>query len=312
MKRVLIAGSLAYDRIMDFDGVFSEHFMPEKLHAINLSFLVGTPNEQFGGCGGNIAYGLSLLGVPGDIMATAGSDFDRYGTWLTQHGIGVDTIARAADLPTASAYIMTDRENNQIAAFSMGAMARPYTQSLDLSGYAYAIASPTCPADMQMLPQRCKEARVPYFFDPSQQLTSLAPDVLRESIDGAAGLFVNDYELALVCEKTGWSEADLLGKVGFLAVTLGAEGSRIVTKDGEERIAALTDIAIVDPTGAGDAYRAGFIAGLMRDLPLSVCAKLGSTLAAYAIECYGTQNHRFTKEAFAQRYHDAYQDSIPL
>ncbi len=312
MKSVLVCGSLAYDRIMDFDGNFSEHFMPEKLHQINLSFYVSPPKEQFGGCGGNIAYSLALLGQWPTIAATVGNDFGTYRAWLEENGIDPESIAVHDELPTATSYIMTDQADNQITAFSGGALSATYDKQLPLDDIALAIISPTAKEDMVALAERCHVAEVPYFFDPGQQTPVLEAEELRTAIRGASGLFVNDYELALVLEKTGWSEAELVDEVTFVAVTLGEAGSRILTKEGSEEVKAVSVEHALDPTGAGDAYRAGFIASFMHELPLATCARVGSTVAGYAVEWYGTQNHRFTREELAQRYEANYQESFPL
>ena len=312
MKPVLIVGSVAYDRIMNFDGNFSEHFMPDKLHSINVSFFVSPPHEAFGGTGGNIAYGLSLLDTSAAIIASVGPDFDRYEAWMQEHRIPTHSLTRV-DTPTASGYIMTDSADNQIAAFSGGALMHPYNvASIEYPAYSCAIVSPTNKDDMVNTAAGAKAAGIPLFFDPGQQIPMLSGDELRAAIDGATGVFVNDYELALVNEKTGWSEEDIVAKTGFLAVTLGSEGSRIVTKDGEERVRAVAASTLVDPTGAGDAYRSGFIAGFVRNLPRATCAKVASTVAAYAVECYGTQNHRFTREELSTRYTDTYQEPFPF
>ncbi len=311
MKPILLCGSIAYDRIMDFDGNFSEHFMADKLHSINVSFFVSPPKENFGGTAGNIAYGLSMLSTPAEIVATAGTDFPRYEAWLKEHGISADTIART-EVPTASGYIMTDKADNQITAFSGGAAMSAYTGAIDYAMYSAAIVSPTNKDDMVRVATESKAAGIPFFFDPGQQLPMLSADELRSAIEGAAGVFVNDYELALVTEKTGWSDTDIAAKAGFVVVTLGAEGSRIVTKDGEERVAAVLAEKVVDPTGAGDAYRSGFLAGYSKALPLSTCAKVGAAVAAYAVECYGTQNHRFTLPELGARYEATYNEPFPL
>jgi adenosine kinase len=312
MKPTLVVGSLAYDRIMDFDGNFSEHFMPDKLHAINVSFFVSPPKEQFGGCAGNIAYSLSLLEENASIIATAGIDFERYGLWLAEHGIDTESIALDEELPTASGYIMTDKADNQITAFSGGALTKAYERAVDLDAFGLAIISPTAREDMLSLAEKCRVEQLPYLFDPGQQLPVLAPEELRTAIKGARGLFVNDYELALVLEKTGWTETELKGETGFVVVTLGAEGSRILSAEGEEHVPAVPVGEVIDPTGAGDAYRAGFIKGLVHELPLKSCAMLASTVAAYVVEWYGTQNHTFTLPELRARYETAYNESFPL
>ncbi len=312
MKSVLVCGSIAYDRIMDFDGSFGEHFMPDKLHQINVSFFVSPPRREFGGCAGNIAYSLSLLGEWPAIAATGGSDFGEYRAWLEAQGIDPETVAIDEDLPTATSYIMTDLADNQITAFSGGALAKAYDLPLDMDEFALAIISPTAKADMISIAERCRLAEIPFLFDPGQQIPVLSAEEVRTAIRAAVGVFVNDYELALLLEKSEWSEAELVSEAGFVAVTLGAEGSRILTEGAEDAVRAVAVESVVDPTGAGDAYRAGFIAGFVRGLPLPVCAKLGGTVAAYAVECYGTQNHRFTRMELAARYETAYQEPFPL
>ena len=312
MKPVLVSGSLAYDRIMDFAGDFSEHFMPDKLHAINVSFFVSPPKEEFGGCSGNIAYSLSLLDTPSAIVATAGTDFARYEAHLQGRGVDTNTIAHRDDVPTSAGYIMTDVRDNQITAFAGGSTMHAYTKELSLGDYSLAIVAPNCKEDMVELPAKFRPACLPYFFDPGQQIPVLSADELRSCIKDAAGVFLNDYELSLVSAKTEWKEAEIAARAGFLVVTLGAEGSRIITKEGEEHVSSVPVKEVKDPTGAGDAYRAGFIAGFVRSLPLSTCAKLGSVVAVHAVECYGTQNHTFTLAELKNRYENAYQEPFPL
>ena len=312
MKPVLVSGSLAFDRIMDFKGDFSEHFMPDKLHSINVSFFVTPPREQFGGCAGNITYSLSLLETASAVVATAGSDFGPYEKHLKARGIATDAIAHRDDVPTSAFYVMTDQKGNQIGAFAGGSTMHAYEKELALENYGLAIVSPNCKDDMVALPEKFREAALPYFFDPGQQLPVLSAEELRAAIEGAAGVFANDYELALIAEKTGWAEADIAKRAGFLIVTLGAEGSRIITRSGEERVAALAAREVVDPTGAGDAFRAGFIAGFTRGAALPTCAKLGSAVAVHAVECYGTQNHTFTMAELKARYESAYKESFPI
>lgn len=312
MKPLLVCGSIAYDRIMDFDGNFSEHFMPDKLHAISVSFFVSPPKENFGGTAGNIAHSLSLLETKADIIATAGTDFDCYGAALTAQGVGIATIERVSDMPTASCYIMTDKADNQITAFSGSAATVAHKGAISYSAYGGAIVSPTNKDDMVRVSKESKEAGIPFFFDPGQQIPMLSGPELKAAIEGAAGVFMNDYELSLVTEKTGWDETAIAERAGFLIVTLGAEGSRILTKNGEERTAAVLADKVIDPTGAGDAYRGGFLAGYVRSLPLITCARLGSAVAAYAVECYGSQNHRFTLPELKARYESAYKESLDI
>lgn len=312
MKPVLVCGSVAYDRIMDFDGNFSDHFMKDKLHSINVSFFVSPPKEEFGGTGGNIAYSLSLLGAPSAVMATAGNDFARYDAWMQQHEIERTHLLRNESLPTASGYIMTDKADNQISAFSGSAAMSAHTGTPMYTNYALAIVSPTNKDDMVRVTHDAKQAGLPVLFDPGQQIPVLSAQELRDAITGAYGVIVNDYELALVSEKTGWSEQDIVSRTSFLIVTLGAEGSRLLTQKEEERIQSVATTDVLDPTGAGDAFRAGLIRGILAGMPLTQAAKLGSAVAVYAVECYGTQNHHFTLPELRERYEATYQEQLSL
>jgi adenosine kinase len=305
MKRLLVTGSLAYDRIMNFPRFFKDHFIPDKLHNINVSFTVDAPKREFGGTGGNIAYNLALLEEKPTILSTAGNDFDAYATWLLQNGIGTEGIEISKDVATASAYIITDQGDNQITAYSGGPDEAPYTKNVAREE-ALAIVAPTGITKMRSFPKLFKELGIPYYFDPSQRIPMLSPEDLTSIIGDSDAVFVNDYELALIKNKTGWSETDIKEKTKTLVVTLGKEGSRILTKDGEEHVRAVPVENAVDPTGAGDAYRAGFMKGAMRGLPAPACAKLGSVIAAYAVEHHGTQTYRFTLAEVCARYKDAY------
>ena len=312
MNRILISGSVAYDRIMDFDGFFRDHFLPEKLHTINVSFSVAAPAQEFGGTAGNIAYTLALLEERASIIATVGSDFSEYRKHLDATGIDASLIAVRHDLPTASAYIMTDRGDNQIAAFSAGAGALAYGNDLPQEVAALGIVAPSCVSDMLMLPDYFRRMKVPHFYDPGQQITVLDGDQLKSGINGATTVFANDYELSLIGNKTGWGEKEIAERVEALIVTYGAEGSRIITRAGETRIPAVTATHVADPTGAGDGYRAGFAKGFLAQLPFEVCAKLGSCAAAYVVERRGTQNHGFTKDEFRKRFQGAYGEPCPI
>jgi adenosine kinase len=312
MKPVLVSGSLAFDRIMDFPGLFKDHFLKDALHSISVSFSVGTPKENYGGCSGNIAYSLALAGGSPEIAALAGCDFDKYDEWLTKHGVSTDSVQVLDDIVTSSAYIITDQADNQITAFSASAGAKAYDLPIDTGRYALAIVGPASTESMMKTVRDCRAGNLPYVFDPGQQIPVLSPDDLREAIESAKGVILNDYESKMVSEKTGWSENDIAEKAEFLVVTLGAEGSRILTKDGEQRVDAVKAEKVVDPTGAGDAYRGGFLRGLSAGLSLPVCARLGSAVAAYAVECYGTQNHTFTMAELKDRFEKTYNESFPL
>lgn len=311
MSPVLVAGSIAYDRIMDYAGNFTDSFVADKLHTLSVSFQVEGIKENFGGCAGNIAYNLKLLGEESEVISTAGSDFGRYAEYLKKLGISSDSIHINADDFTAVAQIMTDRANNQIAAFAMAACATPYGALPD-TAFASAILGPGCVADTIAVAAHAKAKGIKYYFDPGQAMPAFAADNLKEIISGAAGLFCNDYELSLITEKTGWNEQAILDQAPLLVVTLGAQGSRIVTKEGTIEIKAVPIEKLVDPTGAGDAHRAGFVKGMLAGLSLKVCGQLASTVAAYAVEHQGTQNHSFTLPELKTRYQTAYGETLSL
>ncbi|MBY0110638.1 carbohydrate kinase family protein [Patescibacteria group bacterium] len=312
MSRLLVAGSLAYDRIMVFPGRFEQHLLKDALHSINVCFSVTPPKEEFGGCAGNIAYTLSLLGGAPVILATAGNDFARYEEHLKEEGVATTPIQVYGDVPSSSFYVITDEGNNQIGAFSHGADAKPYTYDIDFNDVVLAIVAPTGVEDMREFPEKFKEANVPYLFDPGQQITSLSADELRSGISSSRALLVNDYELALIVEKTEWDEERIASETEMLIVTLGGAGSRIRTRDEAFHIEAVAAKSVVDPTGAGDAYRAGFMHALAEGLSAREAMQVGSAVAAYAVECYGTQNHRFTLDELKTRYEDTYHSSFPL
>ena len=306
MSRVLVSGSLAYDRIMDYDGLFADHFVADKLHSINLSFQINNLSIGFGGTAGNIAYNLALLGVQSEIIATAGEDFSKYHSHMLLSGIVANSIPILEGEMTSSAYVFTDKSDNQIAAFHMGAGGHPYDSPIDTNGKDLAIVAPGCIADMQVLPEVYRKRGFPYLYDPAQAITALSGEDLRAGMSGAKVLFGSDYEFGLMAQKTGWIENAMLEHVPTLVITLGAGGSRIVTRDGEMKVKAAPVKSTTDPTGAGDAYRAGFMKGMLLNLSFEQCAKLASVAATYTIEAYGTQTHKFTLDEFKERYREAY------
>ncbi len=312
MSRVLVSGSLAYDRIMDFDGLFAEHFIPEMLHSINLSFQVEALSVQFGGTAGNIAYNLALLGEQAEIIASVGGDFDSYRAHLLLSGVESTSIRVLADQLTASAYILTDKGNNQIAAFHYGAGGSPYDTPVETEGKGFAIIAPGCVPDMQALPGYYKQRNMRYLYDPAQQIPVLSPETLRDGINGAQVLFGSDYEYALIKQKTGWSDEEVLRHVPTVAVTRGAKGSVVMSAQGSIEVGACPIHEVVDPTGAGDAYRAGYIKGLIIGLPPTSCARLASVAAAFVVETYGTQTHHFTPDDVKERYKKAYGETLSL
>lgn len=299
---ITVTGSLAFDHIMDFPGKFSDHIMPDKIHQINLSFLVNTLKKQRGGTAGNIAYTLALLGQPVSILASVGKDFSEYAHFLQESGVDVSQIKIVSDA-TSSAFIMTDLADNQITAFYPGAMKENVKLSVDKIA-DFVIVSPNDPVAMKNFAKQCQDFHIPYMLDPGMQLPSLETDDLKKMLDRAAILTGNDYEIALINSR-------LTVQVDILITTLGVKGSVIQNKDETIQIEPGKPTDVVDPTGAGDAYRAGFMAGYMKKLDLKICGRMGSVAACYAIEKYGTTNHRFSIEEFKQRYEENFGDELP-
>jgi adenosine kinase len=302
--QILISGSLAYDRIMDFPGKFSDHILADKIHILNVCFVVNGLTEKFGGTAGNIAYSLALLGEKPLILATAGNDFSQYEDWLRQHDLPLDGIRLIPEELTAGAYITTDMGDNQITGFNPGAMKYPSLYEVDHAQVPekLAIVAPGNVEDMVSYSLSYKKHKIPYIFDPGQQITSLSADQLTDVVSGSKLLIANDYELELVTEKTGLKRNKLLERTEAIIVTLGDNGSIIITARNEKKIGVAKPSKVLDPTGAGDAYRAGLIKGLVLGKELSEAASMGATCASYAIEHQGTQEHAFTLDEFWTRY----------
>ena len=301
--KIYVSGSIAYDRIMDFPGRFSDHIMPEKIHNLNVSFTVNGLVERPGGTAGNIVYALSLLGERPTFLATAGHDYQRYFEWLRETGIDPEGIRVIEDEPTASAYITTDLGDNQITGFNPGAMMRPSGFSLEECDPmdTLVIVGPGNLEDMRVYSQRCELLGIPYIFDPGQSLPAWVPDGLRASIEGARLLIANDYEMSLITKTTGLDRAELLQAAEALIVTRGEDGSTVYASDGETPIPTARPRRVADPTGAGDAYRGGLIKGLVTGKGLVEAARMGSACASFAVEVQGTQAYRFTPQEFAER-----------
>ncbi|MEK9177178.1 MAG: carbohydrate kinase family protein [Patescibacteria group bacterium] len=311
-SRILVSGSLAYDRIMNFGGLFSEHFIPGKSHDINVSFALEDLRESFGGTAGNIAYSLALLGMKPFVLARVGHDFAPYRSWLANRGVDTHLLELDEALRTAFAMIMTDRKDNQITAFYPGAMEKPYTiPERVLGGADFAVIAPGNPEDMRRLPEYYRANAIPFMYDPGQQMTSLTQDDLKEGMRGAKIFIVNDYEMAMTEEKTGLDEKGILEHAEIVVTTLGDKGSRIATKAAVIEIPPAKPENEDDPTGAGDAYRAGFIFGLLNDWPLAQAGRLGGLVACYTIELAGTQTHAFTLDDVQSRYRENFKESLP-
>jgi len=300
---ILVSGSLAYDRIMDFQGRFSDHILPEKIHVLNVSFTVNSLTEKFGGTAGNIAYGLSLLGEKPLILATIGRDYHSYFDWLTKNHISHDGITIIEPELTAGAYITTDQADNQITGFNPGAMK--FASSFDFgkisSKESIAIVAPGNLEDMVNFSAMYKSKGIDYIFDPGQSLPMWNSSDLIKCIDDSKIMISNDYELELIISKTELDKKELLQRTNTIITTLGEFGSCVCTPDYEIDITAIKPKEIIDPTGAGDAYRAGLIKGLVQNLNIKQSAEMGSVCASFAIECYGTQEYHFSLMDFDKR-----------
>ncbi|MFQ5686351.1 MAG: carbohydrate kinase family protein [Candidatus Scalindua sp.] len=310
---ILVSGSLAYDRIMDFPGKFSDHILPEKVHVLNVCFMIEGLRENFGGTAGNIAYALSLLGENPTILATAGRDFGSYSNWLRKSKIPTENIKIIDEELTAGAYITTDQSDNQITAFNPGAMK--FSSSYDFESVVHddtvAIISPGNLDDMFNFSNIYKQKNIDYIFDPGQSLPAWTKERLIEMIDGSKIFICNDYELQLAQEKTSMTIDDILEKTEILVQTKSEYGSVVILKEhGQTKnidIPAARVDSVKDPTGAGDAYRAGLIKGFfLLDSDIIHAAKIGAVTAAYSVEVYGPQNFNFTPESFNKRFEESF------
>jgi adenosine kinase len=300
---IIVYGSLAYDRIMDFPGHFADHILPEKIHVLNVSFTVNSLREKFGGTAGNIAYALTLLGEKPIVLATIGRDYHRYFEWLAENHIVCDNVRIIEDELTACAYITTDKADNQITGFNAGAMKYPADLDFDRinPGASVAIIAPGNLEDMISCSIACKARGIDYIIDPGQSLPMWDGQDLTRCIDGSIILISNDYELELIMSKTGLDREGLLQYTGVIITTLGELGSRIVTPACEIYVPAIKLRKVVDPTGAGDAYRGGLIKGLVQGRSLEESARMGAVCSSFAIESYGTQEYCFNLMEFEER-----------
>jgi adenosine kinase len=303
---IFVSGSLAYDRIMDFPGRFADHILPEKIHILNVCFMVNGLTERFGGTAGNIAYNLALLGEKPMILATGGRDFGLYQEWLANLGLPLHGIRLIDEEFTAGAYITTDLADNQITGFNPGAMKHQSYYPFDGARpkESLAIIAPGNLPDMLVYSRRYKEMGLPYIFDPGQSIPAWGPEELREMATGALALIMNDYEMEMFHQKTGLAEGELQSLVQVLIITKGEVGSELIGPEGRQVILPARPLRVQDPTGAGDAYRAGLIKGLTLNLPWATAALLGSTLASFAVEQAGTQEHTVSLPEFRQRYQE--------
>jgi adenosine kinase len=309
----LICGSLAYDTIMAFPDHFKNHILPDKLHILNVAFLVPDMRREFGGTAGNIAYNLNLLGGKPLIMAAVGDDFGSYGDWLSRNGLLTHHIFHAAGSFTAQAFITTDLGNNQITAFHPGAMNFSHKNSVtSVKDVTLGIIAPDGRDGMFQHAQEFQAAGIPFMFDPGQGLPMFNGDELLQFVSQAEYLALNDYEAQLMQEKTGLSLEQLAEKVKVLVVTLGAEGSQIYTGGQCLQIPVVKAEAIVDPTGCGDAYRAGLLYGMANGWDWQKCGRLAGVMGSIKIASRGGQNHKPSRKQIMTRYMDAFGETISL
>ena len=309
----LICGSFAYDTIMVFHDHFKNHILPDKVHILNVSFLVPDMRREFGGCAGNIAYNLKLLGGKPLPMGTVGMDFAPYAEWMDRHDIDRRHVRIVEGTYTAQAFITTDQDDNQITAFHPGAMDSAHLNSAESADDVnIGIVSPDGRQGMLDHAEQFAAQNIPFIFDPGQGLPMFDGDDLTDFIDKASWVSVNDYELQLMQERTGLSPHEIAERVEALIVTLGAKGSHIYTQKQRIDIPAAPVAAINDPTGCGDAYRAGLLYGLMNDLDWEVTGRMAALMGAIKIEHHGTQNHWFSADEFVTRYRESFVEELEL
>jgi adenosine kinase len=307
----LICGSFAYDTIMVFQDKFKNHILPEKVHMLNVSFYVPDMRREFGGCAGNIAYNLHLLGGKPVPMGTVGSDFGPYAEWMDRVGIDRTHVTYAEGRYTGQAYITTDLDDNQITAFHPGAMDASHQNSVsDAAGITIGILSPDGRQGMLDHASQFADAGIPFIFDPGQGLPMFDGDELKRFIDKATWVSVNDYELQMLQERTGLSPHEIAERVEALIVTLGGEGSHIYQGEHRLDIPAAVVGELADPTGCGDAYRGGLLFGLMNGLDWETTGRIAALMGAIKMEQHGTQNHSFTQDEFRARYQESFDRAL--
>lgn len=300
---IVVTGSIAFDYLMSFPGKFTEHFLPEHMSRVSLSFLVDSMDKRRGGCAPNIAYTLALLGASPRLMATAGQDFDDYRRWLEAAGVDTSLTREVAGKFTASFFCSTDTESNQIASFYTGAMANAAELSFrGVEDCELAIISPNDPAAMVQYAEECRTLGVPFIWDPGQQCTRMSGPELQTGFEASTLIICNDYEFELLRQKTDIDETSALEHTETLVITRGEEGCSIYTREGRKDVPAVPPSRIVDPTGVGDAFRAGYMKGLSQRAAPEICARMGAVAATYALEHLGGQSHAFTWPEFVARY----------
>jgi len=303
----LICGSYAYDTIMVFQDKFANHILPDKVHILNVSFLVPDMRREFGGCAGNIAYNLNLLGGDALPMATVGNDFAPYSDWMDNCGVSRKHVKVLDHTYTGQAFITTDMDDNQITAFHPGAMGFSHELKVsDAEGVSLGIVSPDGRDGMIQHAEQFAEADIPWIFDPGQGMPMFDGDDLKTFIEQATYITVNDYEMQLLQERTGYSPHEIAERVKALVVTLGAKGSHIYTKDKRIEIPPAEAVTLSDPTGCGDAFRGGLMYGMMNDMDWETSGRLAGLMGALKIAEHGTQNHKFTKDEINAKFNEAF------
>jgi adenosine kinase len=313
--KIAVAGSVGRDHLMTFPGKFTDSLVADSLAKVSLSFLVDGLDVRRGGCGANISFGMAVLGLNPVLVASVGADWVDYEAWLSRHGVDTSHVRVSESLHTALYMVTTDTELNQIASFFPGAMSEAREIELGpimdrIGRFDLVVISPDDPEAMVRHTETCRSLGIPFAADPSQQLARMGGEEIRSLIDGATYLFLNEYELALAMQKTGWSDGEILERVETRIVTLGSEGAKVERKDGfQVTVGVPEEKAKVDPTGVGDAFRSGFLAGVAWNLNEERSAQLGSMVATYVIETKGTQEYRFTSDAFIARFAERYGES---
>lgn len=313
--KIALTGSIAFDYLMSFPGHFKEHFLEDKLESISLSFLVDKMVKRRGGIGPNIGYTMALLGGDPVLMSTVGQDFEEFRNWLEDKGVDTSGVSVIPDEFTASFFATTDLDNCQISSFYPGAMSHAAEVTLDSwngDPIDLVVISPTDPIAMNSYVTEARQLKIPYVYDPSQQIVRLSGDDLRQGVEGAYALFVNEYEYCLIEKHTNFSIDEVKDLVDILVITKGEHGSVVYSNGKEYEIPVVPPEKIVDPTGVGDAYRGGFLTGLSFDLDLKLCGEMGSLAAAYCLETDGPQSHSYTPEQYIMRFRKNFDDQGKL
>lgn len=305
MGKIVVAGSIAYDHIMDFPGQFGDHILPDKIYALNISFLVKSLKKFRGGTAPNIAYSLALTGQKAEVLGTAGRDFAEYGRWLEANGVGTKLVRILEDDYTASCFITTDLSNNQITGFYPGAMAKDpdiSLQDISMEDVSLIVIAPTEPAAMVKWCDECRKIGVPYLYDPGMQIPRLSAQELVSGVMSARIVIFNEYEYEMLREKTGLTIENMLNNAELVVETMGEKGSVLTSRNERVHVPAARPAAVVDPTGAGDAFRAGLLKGYFEGAKLEVMGKYASITAVYAVEHKGPTEHKYTMDEFNKRY----------